>query len=190
MSTQTTPLETPSASRIPVPAIRRAGGFDADLLPDADWRADLAQSLELSALRKLRLSVALSPSEGGLMLTGHLGATVVQPCVVTLAPVTTRIEAPVSRTYLREMPEPEGEEVEMPEDDSLEPLGEVIDLGALLAEALALNLPLYPRAEGAELGEATFAEDGVVPLSDEDAKPFAGLEGLKSKFDGGTDPDT
>ena len=189
MSTQTA-LETPSASRIPVPAIRRAGGFDADLLPDDTWRADLAQVLDLSALRKLRLSVAIAPTEGGLMLTGHLGATVVQPCVVTLAPVTTRIEAPVSRTYLAEMPEPEGEEVEMPEDDSLEPLGEVLDLGALLAEALALNLPLYPRSDGAELGAAEFAEDGVEPLTDEDVKPFAGLQNLKSKLGGGTDPET
>ena len=189
MSTDT-PLETPAASRIPVPAIRRTGGCDTDLLPDADWRADLAQALDLQALRKLRLSVSVSPTEGGLMLTGHLGATVVQPCVVTLAPVTTRIEVPVSRTYLAEMPEPEGEEVEMPEDDSLEPLGEVLDLGALLAEALALNLPLYPRADGAELGAAQFAEDGVEPLTDEDVKPFAGLQGLKSKLGGGPDPDS
>ncbi len=44
--------------------------------------------------------------------------------------------------------------------------------------------PLYPRADGAELGEAVFAEDGAEPLSDEDVKPFAGLAALRDKLDG------
>lgn len=180
--TDPVPLTTQISARQPVPAIRRAGGFIAELVPDEDWRAALAQELELKGLRKLRLTVTVTPTEAGLTLTGHLGATVVQPCVVTLAPVTTRIEAPVVRTYLEDMPEPDGEEVEIPEDDSLEPLGPVLDLAALLAEALALNLPIYPRADGAELGAATFAEDGVAPLADEDVKPFAGLQGLKDKL--------
>ena len=149
MSTPTL-LETPATSRIPVPAIRRAGGYEVTVAPGADWRGALSETLELLALRKLRLSVAIAPAEGGLALTGHLGATVVQACVITLAPVTTRIEVPVSRMFLDEMPEPQGEEVEIPEDDSLEPLGDIIDLGAVLAEALALNLPLYPRAQGVE----------------------------------------
>ncbi len=182
-------LTAPESARIPVPAIRRAGGVSTEVEPDAAWRTELTGALDLIALRKLRLTVTIAPVESGLTLTGHLGATVVQPCVVTLAPVTTRLEAPVARSYIADLPEPEGEEVEMPEDDSLEPLGAVIDLGALLAEALALNLPLYPRAEGAELGAAVFAEDGVTPLSDEDVKPFAGLRGLKDKLGGPAEGD-
>ena len=183
------PLSTADTARIPVPSILRAGGFEAEILPDPAWRGDLGAALGLSALRKLRLTLVIDPSPGGLTLTGHLGATVVQPCVVTLAPVTTRIEAPVARTYQRDLPEPESEEVEIPEDDSLEPLGEVIDLAALLAEVLALNLPLYPRADGAELGAAVFAPEGAEPLSDEEMKPFAGLQGLKDKISGSKPPD-
>jgi hypothetical protein len=53
---------------------------------------------------------------------GRLGATVVQPCVATLAPVTTRIETGVTRRYLADWQEPEGEEAEMPEDDTTEAL--------------------------------------------------------------------
>ncbi len=76
-------------------------------------------------------------------LEAKLGATVVQPCVVTAEPVTTRIDDPVTRRYLAQMPEPQGDEVEMPEDDSAEPLPDVLDLSAVMAEALALALPLY-----------------------------------------------
>jgi len=51
----------------------------------------------------------------------------------------------------------------------------VIDPAAVMIEALALAMPLYPRAEGADLGEAVHAEPGVTPMRDADARPFAGL---------------
>lgn len=73
----------------------------------------------------------------------------------------------------------------MPEDDSVEPLPDVIDVGVVATEALALALPLYPRAEGAELGEAVFTAPGEAPLRDGDLKPFAGLAALKDRLGGG-----
>jgi uncharacterized metal-binding protein YceD (DUF177 family) len=71
---------------------------------------------------------------------------------VTLTPVRAVIDEPVRRRYVADLPQPDGDEVEMPEDDTLEPMPEVIDLAEVAAEALALALPLYPRAPGAELG--------------------------------------
>ncbi len=47
---------------------------------------------------------------------------------------------------------PTDDEAEMPEDDTAEPLPEVIDPGAVMFEALALALPDYPRAPKAETG--------------------------------------
>lgn len=151
-----------------------------ELRPDSAQLDAMAQELDLLALRKLSFAGEIA-AEGkrDWVLTGKLGATVVQPCVVTLEPVTTRIDVPVRRTYLANMPEPEGDEVEMPEDETLEPLGSVIDPAVVMAEALALSLPLYPRKEDAEPGDATFAAPGTTPLSDEDVKPFAGLAGLR-----------
>ena len=70
----------------------------------------------------------------------------------------------------------------MPEDDSVEPMPEVIDLAEIAAEALALALPLYPRAPGAEFAEGLHAAEGVTPLTDADLKPFAGLQGLAAKL--------
>ena len=42
-----------------------------------------------------------------------------------------------------------------------------------------------PRAEGVELGERVFSEEGVKPMRDADAKPFAGLAALKEKMEKG-----
>jgi len=158
---------------------------EVELVPDADLRAPIAARLGLLALRKLRFAGTLIPEgKRDWRLEATLGATVVQPCIVTLAPVTTRIDVPVTRRYLSEMPVlPEGDEIEMPEDDSTEPLPETLDLVQVMVEALALALPLYPRADGAELGDAAYAPPRVAPLTDEDTKPFAALAELKRKLD-------
>ena len=169
------------------------------LRPGAEALPLVAELIGAETVRKLSFAGELRPEgKRDYVLEADLGATVVQPCVVTLAPVTTRIEEHVVRRYLAEMPEPEDDEVEMPEDDSAEPLPDVIDPGAVMLEALALALPLYPRAPEAELGEARFAEPGVAPLTDDELKPFAGLAGLRDKLTGtrptgndtGTDDDT
>jgi len=152
--------------------------------PDAGELSAMAEALGLSALRKVRLEGELIPrGKRDWDLQAHLGATVVQPCVVTLAPVSTRIEEAVERRFRAELPEPQpGAEVEMPEDDALEPLPETLDLARVLTEALALAVPQYPRADGARLGEAVFAEPGQSPMTDVEAKPFAGLAQLRDKL--------
>ena len=74
----------------------------------------------------------------------------VQSCVVTLDPVTTRIDQPVRRTFLPETAARGPEIVVDPEeDDEIEPLTDRIDLGRVAVEALALALPAYPRKPGA-----------------------------------------
>lgn len=152
--------------------------------PDAEARAALAAELGITAVRKLRLTGALHPrGRRDWDLEALLGATVVQPCVVTLEPVTTRIDEPVTRRFRADLPEPQpGAEIEMPEDDTLEPLPETLDLDRVIAEALALALPDWPRAEGAELGAAVGTPPGQAPLTDAAAKPFAGLAGLRDKL--------
>lgn len=159
------------------------------LEPDTAARAALAADLGIDEIRKLRFAVELSPKgKADWALAAQLGATVVQPCVVSGAPVVTRIDEPVMRLYLADYADPTvepGGEVEMPEDDTAEPLPAVLDLGAVMAEALALALPLYPRAEGAALSSSNFTAPGADPMSDEDARPFAALKALKDKLDKG-----
>ncbi len=166
--------------------------LSVDLQPDAETRARIAEVLGLEALRKFRFQGELRPlGKRDWELQAHLGATVVQPCAITLVPVATRIDEPVTRRYLAEMPEPEGLEVEMPEDDSAEPLGATIDISVAALEALMLALPAFPRAPGAELPQAaqTQAPPGATPIEEERPKPFAALAALKDKLDrdGGSD---
>ncbi len=154
------------------------------LTPDAAARAAIAAELGIPAVRKLRFSGALHPQDrDDWRLEADLGATVVQDCVVTLAPVTTRIDEPVRRVYLADPPPlPQDDEIEMPEDDSIEPLPAVLDLDAVMIEALALALPDYPHAEGVAPLAQTYTEPGRQAMSDDDARPFAGLAGLRDKL--------
>lgn len=155
------------------------------LEPDAAARAALAAEFDLLALRKLVFAGSLTrKGKGDWELSAMLGATVTQPCVATLAPVTTRIDEKVERLYSAHYTEPEEDEAEIPEDDRLEPLPETLDLGALMAEALALALPLYPRAADPGAGDAIATPPGAAPLTDAAAHPFAGLRALQEMRDG------
>ncbi len=159
--------------------------FTIELRPDAAERAEIAEALNLPSVRKLTFDAELQArGKRGWHLSGKLGATVVQSCVVTLDPVTTRIDETVERRFVPEMDLPEaGSETEMPEDDSTDLLGEVISVRDVMIEALSLALPAYPRADGSALGEAVFTEPGLAPMTDEDARPFAGLQALRDKMD-------
>lgn len=164
-----------------------------DLTPDAATRDTMARALDIVGLRKLRFHGTLTPvGRTDWQLEATLGATVVQACVITLAPVTTRIDDPVLRQYVAGYEEPDATEMEMPEDDTTEPLPAAIDLLAVCQEALSLSLPPFPRAPGATLGEAVFTAPDAAPMTDDDAKPFAGLGALRaalSKDDDGPDED-
>lgn len=179
MSQQTPP--SPHAFR--VATLKQNTETRFSLRPDASALKTMAKDLELLGLRKLSFSGRiLAEGSKDWRLTGKLGATVVQPCGVTLDPVSTRIDEPVNRMFLSGYVEEDAPDVEMPEDDTVEPLGDWIDPEQIMLEALVLALPLYPRSEGAALGESVFAEPGVSPMRDEDARPFAGLAALKNQL--------
>ena len=157
-----------------------------ELTASPELRAELADELGVSQIRKLSFAGTLAAAgKSDWHLKGRLGATVIQPCVVTLEPVTTRIDEDIFRQYIADWQDPEEAEAEMPEDDSSEALGTEIDALASIIEALSLAIPAYPRKEGAELGALVHAEPGVEPLNEETVKPFAGLADLKKKMDEG-----
>lgn len=143
-------------------------------------RAALIADLGLLGLRKARLTGQIAPSgKSDWTLSATLGATVDQACGISLTPVTTRIDEPVERVFLADWQAPEAVETEMPEDTNTEALPAELELLSLFSEALALALPPFPRAPGAELQSGQFTEPGKTPMSDDDAKPFAGLAKLK-----------
>lgn len=146
-----------------------------DLRPDEQRRAELAAALGLVALPRLRMLGELRPASGDAWeLSARLTARVVQPCVVTLAPVSTPIAEDVHRLYSPHTAPPDETETEMGDAD-LEPLGRFIDLAEVMAEALSLALPLYPRAAAAPESAGPIA--GTAPAEGQ-RRPFADLARL------------
>lgn len=176
----------PSDTALRVADLSQTSENSFALRPEKDELARIAAALDLSALRKLSFEGRIKPlGASDWVVEGRLGATVVQPCVVTLDPVTTRIDTDVRRQFVADYEEPNDPEAEMPEDDSVEALGTWIDPGRIMREALALAVPDYPRKEDAELGQLVYTKPGEAPMTDEDARPFAGLADLKAKLENG-----
>lgn len=118
----------------------------------------------------------------GVELKGEIRAVVRQSCVVSLAPLETKLLEPVAMTFL-----PEGSRMARRDDASngelvLDPdgpdlpetfAGETIDLWPVVVESLLLAIDPFPRAPGAVL------DTGMVDAeADEDERqsPFAALK--------------
>jgi hypothetical protein len=132
------------------------------VVADEAFRAELAAIYGLGGIGLLRGEFVLQHERGGAIAAQlRMQARVIQTCVVSLEPFETRIE---ERSALRFVPAknvPEAESAELDAEtlegpDEIPYAGELIDLGAALAEQLALALDPYPRKPGAELpGEFT-----------------------------------
>ncbi len=175
-------MTDPQVTRFRTAALSHRKPTRFRLHPGPEERVAIAADLDLQGISRLTFEGEIAPQgRDDFVLTARLVASLDQSCVVTLAPVPARIDEAVTRRYIADYVVPEGDDVEMPEDDTVEPLPEVIDLTEVLREALALALPLYPRADGAALGEAVFAAPGIAPIRDAELKPFAGLAALARK---------
>ena len=108
----------------------------------------------------------------------HLGAVVVQACVVTLEPLTARIEKDFTRElhFAPNLKRPvEKEIVIAPGDDELPEEIESLhyDLAGPLIEEFLLAIDPYPRAPGV-------AFEAPAGMNEAPESPFAVLKGLKS----------
>jgi uncharacterized metal-binding protein YceD (DUF177 family) len=111
---------------------------------------------------------------------GRIKAALEQSCIASGEPVRAHVDEPFQ---LRFLPAPESrpdEEIELgaEELDVVFHDGAAIELGAALADTLALALDPFPRGPNAD---AALNAAGV--LSEEQAGPFAALAKLKSKPD-------
>ncbi|MGO9785477.1 MAG: YceD family protein [Stellaceae bacterium] len=136
-------------------------------------RAALAKRFDLIAIGRLAAVVRLEQIPGGLYrLTAELDADVTQACVVSLAPVKSRVVEGFSVLYGGG-----GEAHEVNLDgaaETIEPIENgVIDIGEAVAQQLSLALDPFPHAPGAE---ASIPVGSAKPLS-----PFQALAALKKE---------
>ena len=113
---------------------------------DAAERAALAGRFDLLALDRLVADVSMRREAAGIRVTGRIDAAGTQPCVATAEPVPFLLTDTLALLLIEN--QPEGEEIELADADlDSEPLvGDIIDIGELAAQALALALDPYPRS--------------------------------------------
>ena len=158
-------------------AVDRLPQHGADVVVEAkpDECAALARDFGLPSIRLLEGRFHLSGKPTRVRVAGLITAEITQICVVTLDPFDSRLEEEIDLEF--EVPQGRDDEGEDPErqadlDRPDEIIGGQIDLGAVVAEFLALGLDPHPRKPGAEFTGASAPE--TKPDS-----PFAALEALK-----------
>jgi len=164
------------------------------LEPTEDERADLAKRLEIVAVTSLKASGELTRLEkrSRIELTGRLKAETVQSCVVTLEPVTQKIEENFTVCYTFNKADITLEDAEYVVGLEEEDLPDLIvdgqiDVVQAVMEQIALALEPYPRAKGAENSESaqylSKSEDEVVADEPEQEthRPFANLKALMER---------
>ena len=160
--------------RLPLGRIR--GGERIDLIADQAECGAIARRLSLKSIDRLEAHAVLEREGDEVRASGRIKSALTQYCVASGDPVPARIDEPFQ---LRFVPEPSGrpdEELELgaEELDVVFHDGAGIELGAAIADTLALALDPYPRGPNAD--DALKAA-GV--LSEEQAGPFAVLAKLK-----------
>ncbi len=149
-------------------------------------RAALARRFGLLSLDRLSATLRLerAGARNLVRIAGRLAAEVTQACVVTLEPVSARLEKDFTLLYDLDATAARGEAegaregvVEPEAEEPPEPVGpHGIDLGEAVAQQLAIALDPYPRAPGAALPEEPRAGAGGARAAE---GPFAALESLK-----------
>ncbi len=149
-------------------------------------RAALARRFGLLSLDRLSATLRLerAGAQNLVRIAGRLAAEVTQACVVTLEPVSARLEKDFTLLYDLDAAAAQGEAegarevmVEPEAEEPPEPVGQHgIDLGEAVAQQLAIALDPYPRAPEAALPEERRAGAGGARAAE---GPFAALESLK-----------
>jgi uncharacterized metal-binding protein YceD (DUF177 family) len=148
--------------------------------------AALASRYDVPAVRALRFALKAEPAGAGWVVTGDVTAALTQRCVVTLEPVETEIAEAVERRFVPRDQLPAihpGVELELSAAavDGPDGFDDSLDLGEIAAETVALAIDPYPRHPEADFANLIASPPDTAPLTDEAARPFAGLAALKAR---------
>ena len=150
------------------------------LIADESDRARIAVLFDLIDLQSLNAELSYRRiGKAAIQITGAYKAHVVQSCVVTLEPVESDLASSFERCYEVGEPAAELDEIDFDPDaeDPPEYLAEPrINLAEIVTEQLGLDIPPFPRADGADLSSLEYAPDDSV---DEKPNPFAILKTLR-----------
>jgi uncharacterized metal-binding protein YceD (DUF177 family) len=171
-------MSRPWTTPIPLHELAR-GPIKVRLEPDAAERSKLAGDLGLESLPSLIAELTVRPWMDGAEITGRFRAVVEQLCSVSLDPFEQplageiAVQAVPKGSLHAPAEDPEGGEKDPEAPDPPDVLtGEVVDLAAIVAEHLALEIDPFPRKPDAEFEFASPPEE---------ESPFAVLKKLKDQ---------
>lgn len=148
-----------------------------DMVLADDVCVRLAKRFCVSEVSGVRVQLTIRREGQGLRAVGCVTGSVIQPCAISLEPVTTAIYAAIDHSF---QPESYIQSLGLDPDDLEADIPELMsadgaEIGGVCLEEFALEIPLYPRADGVALTSEHAAELGLeAPTS-----PFAVLETLK-----------
>lgn len=154
---------------------------------DERERAGLAQLWDILGVQALTAELKIRRwKKDGVKVMGSVHAVVTQACVVTLDPVQEVIDEEIEEIFVPEgsslarIPANDAGEIILdPDGPDLPELftGDEIDVGAFVAEMVAMALDPYPRKKDVEFAGHTESGAG----DDRRPSPFAVLKGLKTE---------
>lgn len=154
-----------------------AGGLERDREATPAELQAIAQALDILKVASLSTNYRINAIAGnGYRLRGAITASVEQACVVSLEPVSGKVEAPYEVEFFAAVDvKDDGEEASILEGTDIEVLEHgIIPVGRIVYETLSASLDPYPRRPDAEFNwEDPKAKDP------EKVSPFAALSKLK-----------
>jgi len=156
-------------------------GERVELSADESERSGIGERLGLASLDRLDAHVSLERDGERIRANGRVRASLKQSCIATGKPVPEHVDEPFEVLFVPEPKSSRGEEeVELGPDDCDVVFyeGGAIDLGAAVADTLALAIDPYPRSQEAD---DALREAGV--LSEAEAGPFGALAKLMKSDD-------
>ncbi len=156
-------------------------GARLKISPTPEQLQKLAKILKVNSVEAFAAKLHVFKQKPGIGVSGHLQAKIIQPCIITLAPVSQKIDLQLQTSFVpkaKKRPEPASQESEIYVDlqassivDEYE--GNELDLEPFILESLGLEIDLYPRAKGAVMSDKLAGDDPS------DLSPFSALKGLK-----------
>lgn len=154
-------------------------GKDFEITFDEAAMKVLIERLDVLAMKNIRAFGRVWPMDKGVYVDFQLTGRVEQACVVTLEPVGTDVDERVSLHYTpatSERAEPSVIDIDEEDDPPEVLVGDRVDVGAAMAEHLALALDPWPRKADAEVPAALGEENEARQ------NPFAVLSQLKTEM--------
>ena len=152
-------------------------------------RAALAKRFGFLGLPDFSARVTVDRRPGGqVVVEGLLRGRIVQACILSLDPVTQELDDAFRLVFAEDVTEerdPEsGDALLNAQGDAPEPLvGNMLDVGEIVAEQLSLTADPYPRRPGIKLEDVMPKPKGGARRAAPEQRrhPFAALAALKDK---------